>query len=59
MPTNTHTNTDLRRRRRGSPQPVPADEILAAFVVRTTAASNVPVFVEDPVAIDQIARVLS
>jgi hypothetical protein len=35
-----------------------ADEVVQ-FVARTTADSNVPVFVEDAAVVEQIARVLS
>jgi hypothetical protein len=37
---------------------VVSDEDVLRFVERTTAASNVPVLVEDVAAIEQVARVL-
>ena len=64
--------TQSVRRKRSRPTRRPADSAVAApirtvvsdadvlrFVERTTAASNVPLLLEDRAAIEQVARVLA
>jgi hypothetical protein len=72
MPTHTHTKQRLSRHHvvAGPSSAIPHRQnrqrkgvdhagTVRSFVQRTTADSGVPLFVEDQVAIDQIARVLS
>jgi len=49
----------VRPRENRRRESVDRSDTVRAFVQRTTSASNVPHFVEDPGVIEQIARVLS